>query len=79
MKLIDDAEGFCAIGRRRGSGGGGSECNSPGTNGAGCRGAGSAGRRIRFASIGTGIRGCDLLRSARKVPTGDLRGHSGPL
>jgi predicted dehydrogenase len=30
------------------------------------------GRKIRFASIGTGIRGCDLLRSARKVPTGEL-------
>ncbi len=28
------------------------------------------GRRIRFAIVGTGIRGCDLLRSARKVPTG---------
>ncbi len=27
------------------------------------------GRKIRFASIGTGIRGCDLLRSARNVPT----------
>lgn len=25
-------------------------------------------RKIRFASIGTGIRGCDLLRSARKLP-----------
>ncbi len=28
------------------------------------------GRKIRFAIVGTGIRGCDLLRSARKVPTG---------
>ena len=28
------------------------------------------GRRIRFAIIGTGIRGCDLLRAARQVPTG---------
>jgi len=28
------------------------------------------GRRIRFVSIGTGIRGCDLLRAARQVPTG---------
>ena len=28
------------------------------------------GRQIRFVSIGTGIRGCDLLRSARKVPAG---------
>jgi predicted dehydrogenase len=28
------------------------------------------GRKIRFVSIGTGIRGCDLLRSARTVPTG---------
>ena len=27
----------------------------------------TAGRKIRFGSIGTGIRGCDLLRSARKV------------
>ena len=27
-----------------------------------------AGRKIRFVSIGTGIRGCDLLRSARQVP-----------
>ena len=31
----------------------------------------AGGRRIRFASIGTGIRGCDLLRSARNVPTGE--------
>ncbi len=30
------------------------------------------GRTIRFVSIGTGIRGCDLLRSARKVPSGEL-------
>ena len=29
-----------------------------------------SGRKIRFVSIGTGIRGCDLLRSARKVPNG---------
>lgn len=28
------------------------------------------GRKIRFVMVGTGIRGCDLLRSARKVPTG---------
>jgi predicted dehydrogenase len=28
------------------------------------------GRRIRFAMVGTGIRGCDLLRAARQVPTG---------
>ena len=28
------------------------------------------GRRIRFAIVGTGIRGCNLLESARKVPTG---------
>ncbi len=27
----------------------------------------ATGRKIRFVSIGTGIRGCDLLRSARKV------------
>ncbi|MGA8085821.1 MAG: Gfo/Idh/MocA family oxidoreductase [Terracidiphilus sp.] len=27
-------------------------------------------RKIRFVSIGTGIRGCDLLRSARKVSSG---------
>ncbi len=27
-------------------------------------------RRIRFVSIGTGIRGCDLLRSAKKVQSG---------
>jgi predicted dehydrogenase len=32
----------------------------------------STSRRIRFVSIGTGIRGCDLLRSARQVPTGVL-------
>lgn len=35
---------------------------------------GAAGERIRFASIGTGIRGCDLLRSARKVPTCECAG-----
>jgi len=34
----------------------------------------SAGRKIRFVSIGTGIRGCDLLRSARQVPSGVLVG-----
>jgi predicted dehydrogenase len=28
------------------------------------------GRKIRFAIVGTGIRGCDLLRAARLVPTG---------
>jgi len=32
----------------------------------------TGGRKIRFISIGTGIRGCDLLRSARKVPAGKL-------
>ena len=32
------------------------------------------GRKIRFASIGTGIRGCDLLRSARKLPNAVLVG-----
>ncbi len=32
------------------------------------------GRTIRFVSIGTGIRGCDLLRSARKVSTGECVG-----
>jgi predicted dehydrogenase len=30
--------------------------------------------KIRFASIGTGIRGCDLLRAARLVPNGELIG-----
>ncbi len=35
---------------------------------------GAGNRKIRFASIGTGIRGCDLLRSARKVPNGELVG-----
>ena len=34
----------------------------------------STGRKIRFVSIGTGIRGCDLLRAARQVPTGVLVG-----
>jgi predicted dehydrogenase len=34
----------------------------------------SSGRKIRFVSIGTGIRGCDLLRSARKVATGECVG-----
>ncbi len=32
--------------------------------------AAETGRRIRFAIVGTGIRGCDLLKSARNVPTG---------
>ena len=27
-------------------------------------------KKIRFVSIGTGIRGCDLLRSAKKVSSG---------
>lgn len=31
-------------------------------------------RKIRFVSIGTGIRGCDLLRSARKLPNADCVG-----
>jgi predicted dehydrogenase len=30
------------------------------------------GRKIRFVSIGTGIRGCDVLRAARNVATGEL-------
>jgi len=34
----------------------------------------ASGRKIRFVSIGTGIRGCDLLRAARQVPTGTLVG-----
>jgi predicted dehydrogenase len=34
----------------------------------------ASGRKIRFVSIGTGIRGCDLLRSAREVPTGECVG-----
>ncbi|MDR3386932.1 MAG: Gfo/Idh/MocA family oxidoreductase, partial [Rudaea sp.] len=34
----------------------------------------ASGRKIRFVSIGTGIRGCDLLRSARTVPNGELIG-----
>jgi predicted dehydrogenase len=36
--------------------------------------AAASGRKIRFVSIGTGIRGCDLLRSARQVPTGECIG-----
>jgi len=32
--------------------------------------ASTQGRKIRFVSIGTGIRGCDLLRAARQVPNG---------
>jgi len=31
-------------------------------------------RKIRFVSIGTGIRGCDLLRAAAKVPNGECLG-----
>ena len=38
------------------------------------QGTGGTGRKIRFVSIGTGIRGCDLLRSARQVPTGECVG-----
>ena len=34
--------------------------------------AGGGSRRVRFVSIGTGIRGCDLLRAAREVPTCEL-------
>jgi len=34
----------------------------------------AGGKKIRFVSIGTGIRGCDLLRSARNVSTGELVG-----
>lgn len=35
-------------------------------------GGGASGRRIRFVSIGTGIRGCDLLRAAREAPSCEL-------
>jgi predicted dehydrogenase len=35
---------------------------------------GTSGRKIRFVSIGTGIRGCDLLRGAAKVPNGECVG-----
>src|ERR1017187_2914788 len=38
--------------------------------GAGSAGESTTGRKIRFVSIGTEIRGCDLLRAARQVPTG---------
>jgi predicted dehydrogenase len=34
----------------------------------------STGRKIRFVSIGTGIRGCDLLRGAARVPSGECVG-----
>ncbi|HEY1204203.1 MAG: Gfo/Idh/MocA family oxidoreductase [Bryobacteraceae bacterium] len=34
----------------------------------------AAGQKIRFVSIGTGIRGSDLLRSARQAPAGVLVG-----
>jgi predicted dehydrogenase len=34
----------------------------------------TSGRKIRFVSIGTGIRGCDLLRAAAKVPNGECVG-----
>jgi predicted dehydrogenase len=34
----------------------------------------SSGRKIRFVSIGTGIRGCDLLRAAAKLPGGECVG-----
>ena len=37
-------------------------------------GGAGGGRKIRYASIGTGIRGCDLLRSAKNVPTGECVG-----
>jgi len=33
-----------------------------------------AARKTRFVVIGTGIRGCDLLRAARQVPTGECVG-----
>jgi len=36
--------------------------------------AASTDRKMRFVSIGTGIRGCDLLRSARKLPNAQLVG-----
>jgi predicted dehydrogenase len=34
------------------------------------------GRKIRFGIVGTGIRGCDILRSARNVPTGACVGSA---
>src|SRR6185503_16506552 len=33
-------------------------------------------RKVRFVSIGTGIRGCDLLRSAGKLPNAECVGIS---
>ena len=39
-------------------------------------GGDATGRKIRFVSIGTGIRGCDLLRSARQVATGECVGNA---
>jgi predicted dehydrogenase len=38
--------------------------------------AAQSSRKIRFVSIGTGIRGCDLLRSARKLPNAECVGTS---
>ena len=38
--------------------------------------AAQSNRKIRFVSIGTGIRGCDLLRSARKLPNAECVGTS---
>jgi predicted dehydrogenase len=37
-------------------------------------GGAASGQKVRFVSIGTGIRGCDLLRAARLVPNGVLVG-----
>jgi len=34
----------------------------------------ATGRKIRFVIVGTGIRGCDLLKAARQVPTGECVG-----
>ncbi len=72
---INYTQGFCAPRRGRGGGGRGDQIDGAGTGGAGRTGTRQAlARKIRFVSIGTGIRGCDLLRSARKVPNGECVG-----
>ncbi len=64
--IFNDTAEFCAPRRGRGCGGSGGKSTllEPAAL------AAETGRTIRFAMVGTGIRGCDLLRAARQVPTG---------
>ena len=72
MNIRLDAQGFCAPGRGAVAAGAAAKSTILEPTVLSQRRRRASGRKIRFVSIGTGIRGCDLLRSARKVPTGGV-------